>query len=318
MRLLSLLTVLAITCVYAQNPTPPASFPPAWYTWVVTSVVKVGVDKPLYDVGQLIGYDSINKWSCRLNQQDLLTPKPNRPVDYCDYSGGKHYSMLSTLPNATCSSSVATQGTLTSIPFPAEYLAAAKFIGVDKVNQDTCNHFVATPIMVNGTNIQMDVWTDTKTNYPCQISITQLSTQIITTWAFDGFGTVFPPDSVNQCLATKIMCAEPNWVCWPKSGITDQQLISALGWVCDPSHLDCTPINPGGAHYLPNTPTDHAKWAFTAYYDLHRTVQGPAACDFGGIAQIVPPATARLSPKKVLDVGQDDFFAVFSNNLTCE
>jgi len=237
-------------------------------------------------------------------------------VDYCDYKAENHYNLPSTASNATCGSTTVMTGNISSIPYPAEYLAVAKFLGVDKVNQLNCNHFLAPNILVNGENIQMDVWTAQLTGYPCQISITDLTTTIITTWAFDGFNTVFPSNSVNQCLAAKIMCAEANWVCNAKPGTSDSQLINALSWVCSSGGVNCAPINPGGDHYLPNTPIAHANWAFNAYYLIYRTVQGPEACDFGGIAQIIPPTTPvdEEKPKR----GVRNFYQVFSNSLTCD
>jgi hypothetical protein len=315
-----LLVFLAVVCLTnAQDPTPPTTFPPSWYTWVVTSVVKSTGGKPLYDYGQLIAYDSVNQWSCRLNQQNLVTPIPSRPVDFCDYKAESHYTLPATYSNSTCGSTVQIQGNLTSIPYPAAYLAAAKFFGVDKVNQLTCNHFVASSVLIDGDTVQMDVWTDTKTNFPCQISVTDFSTSIVTTWAFDGFSTTIPADSTNQCLAAKIMCAEPNYVCNAIPGTPDSQLINALGWVCSSGGINCAPINPGGGNYYPNTPIAHANWAFNAYYDVYRTTQGPGACNFGGIAQIVPPTNTTPTynypsqRRSTLDVYQ-----VFSNSITCD
>jgi len=314
-----LLVLLASIClISAQNPVPPTSFPPTWYTWVVTSVVKMGGGKPLYDLGQLIAYDAVNQFSCRLNQQDLLTPVPQRPVDFCDYKMSAHYSLPNTLSNATCGGTVKTQGNLTAIPYPAAYLAAAKFFGVDKVNQLTCNHFVASSIVIDGDNIQMDVWTAVDTNLPCQISVTDFTTSIVTTWAFDGFNAVIPANSMNQCLAAKIMCAEANWVCNAIPGTTDQALINALGWVCGAGGLNCAPINPGGSNYLPNTPLAHANWAFNAYYDIYRTTQGPNACNFGGIGQIVPPSNTTTTPIKMVEAPVRDVYSVFSDSITCD
>jgi hypothetical protein len=315
--MLLLVFLAVIWGIDAQNPTPPTTFPPSWYTWVVTSVVKTTGGKPLYDYGQLVAYDAVNQWSCRMNQQDLLNPKPLRPVDYCDYTKGAHYTLPSTLANSTCSGNVKIPGNLTAIPYPPAYLAAAKFFGVDKVNQLTCNHFVASSIVIDGDTLQMDVWTDTHTNFPCQISVTDFTTSIVTTWAFDGFTTTIPPDSTNQCLAAKIMCAEVNWVCNAKPGTPDAQLINALGWVCGAGGLNCAPINPGGSNYIPNTPIAHANWAFNAYYDIYRTTQGPGACNFGGIAEIVPPSntTTTAFPEigSIWDLSQ-----VFTNSLTCD
>lgn len=203
--------------------------------------------------------------------------------------------------------------------YPVEYLAVAKFFGVDHVNQKDCNHFVATDIMIDGKLSQLDVWTAVDNSFPCQISYTELSTKVITTWAFDGFGTNFPIDSVNQCLASKIMCTQADWLCHPITGVDQQRIIAALTWVCDPTHLDCTPINPGGDYYYPNTPEDHAKWAFNAYYLLHRTVQGPAACSFGGIAELVPPPSFSTTQNvtSLLSTGKS-FLDLITNDITCE
>jgi len=303
-----------LTC---SQPTPPRTFPPSWYTWLVTTVVQVGVEKPLYDVGQLVAYNIAENWSCRLNQQNLINPTPARPVDYCDYSVGRHYWLASTVPSATCAGQITLDTTMGVIMYPLEYLAVARFFGVDQVNQKECNHFVATNIMINNKLSQLDVWTDVDDDLPCQMSYTELSTKIITNWAFDGFGTTFPIDTINQCLAAKIMCTQADWVCHPIPGTDQQRIISALQWVCDPVHLDCSPIQPGGDYYEPNTPEDHAKWAFNAYYLLHRTTQGPGGCTFGGIAQLVPPAYTEFSPQNVTVSGRS-ILDLITNDITCE
>jgi len=187
---------------------------------------------------------------------------------------------------------------------------------VDNVNQKVCNHFVAHEIMIDDKLSQLDVWTAVDNSFPCQISYTELSTKTITNWAFDGFSTSFPLDTRNQCLASKIMCTQANWLCHPIPNTNQQLLINALTWVCDPLRLDCTPIQPGGPFYEPNTPQDHAKWAFNAYYLKHRTVQGPAACSFGGIAQLVQPP--QLSSHNITLPAPQSILALISNDITCE
>jgi hypothetical protein len=316
-----LFCALLVTFTCAQPPpTPPDSFPPSWYTWVVTTVIEVGGTKPIYSVGQLVAFNMQQAWSCRLNQQDLVTPLPNRPVDHCDFTAGKHYELDSTTPGVTCSSTIDIENNLALITYPAEYLAAAVFFGIDRVNQKECNHFVATNIVIDDKNVQMDVWTSTDGNFPCQISVTDEDStpRTITTWAFDGFGMVIPLDAVNQCMAAKLICAQPNWLCHPTAGATDQQLLPALNWVCDPTLLDCSPIAPGGEFYFPNTPRDHAKWAFNAYYLKNRSTQGPAACSFGGLGEIVPPPTQFLSQRYGLGSNSTRTFLQFSHDLTCE
>jgi len=166
----------------------------------------------------------------------------------------------------------------------------------------------------------MDVWTDTNTNLPCQISVTDLTNTIVTNWAFDGFNTVFPNDAVNQCLAAKIMCAQANWLCNVIPGTPDSTIISALSWVCGAGGLNCAPINPGGPNYIPNTPTAHGNWAFNQYYLLYRTTQGPNACSFGGIANLIPPppSTNQADSVDVKHPGIETLLTMFSNNLTCD
>jgi len=293
---------------------PPKVWPGTWYTWVVTSVV-VGTDKPNYNYGQLIAYDTLNQVACRASQQNLLTPAPARPLDVCDFTAGIHYMMDDTNTNSTCKGISQIQGSLAQIVYPPEYLAVARFLGVDKVAQKDCNHFSAQGIVVDGDNLQMDVWTATDTSFPCQISVTELVTpRVVTTWAFDGFTNIIPPLGLGQCSAAKIMCAEENWVCNSKPGADPAKLQSAIAWVCDPTHLDCSPINPGGPHYIPNTLVDHCNWAFNAYYRLHRTSQGVAACDFGGIAAVIPPANSTHAKSlSVMSLNK-----VLSNNIVCD
>jgi len=308
------LMMCLIVVVHSQTPIPPKMWPPSWNTWVVTSVVKVGVDKPLYDFGQLIAYDSVNNWACRYSQQDLLAPNPFRPMDLCDYSKGAHYLMSDSIANSTCNGTTPIQGTLAPIAFPPEYLSVAQFIGVNKVAQKDCNHFVAMNIIIDGQSLQLDVWTTVDTGYPCQISATDLTTKVITTWAFDGFAGAIPANVIAQCGVPKIMCTEENWVCNAKPTASDAALAAAIGWVCDPTHLDCTPINPGGQFFYPNTLLDHCNWAFNAYYRRYRVSQGTAACDFGGNGQVVPPppSTTTVVPKVMIPN------AFYSNNIVCD
>jgi len=308
---------LLLTIAYTQ-PTPPSSFPPSWYTWVVTSITEVGIDKPYYSVGQLVAYDMQQNWSCRLNQQDLISPKPYRPVDQCDYRAGKHYMLDSTIPGSVCSGSTTVDTGMEVYTYPQEYLDVARFFGIDKVNQKECNHFVASDIVIDSDHVQMDVWTAVDDSLPCQVSITELTAtpKRIFTWAFDGFTISIPADSTNQCFAAKILCDQPDWLCHPKPGVPDSQLIEALTWVCNPIHLDCGPIAPGGDHHFPNTPQDHSKWAFNAYYRLNRYTQGPAACNFNGLAQLVPPPNYSPLPTPLNNT--PSFLQYFSYDLTCE
>jgi len=306
-----------IFSVTEAQPIPPTTWPPTWYTWVVTSVVQIGNDRPLYTYGQLIAFDTLTNIACRFSQQNLLTPVPNRPIDVCDYNVGAHFMMDDTKEHSPCVGKPPLQGPLGRIIYPPQYLAVARFLGVDKVAQKDCNHFVAMNIVIDGDNIQMDVWTAVDNQYPCQISITDLPTKTVTTWAFDGFSNFIPGPSQAQCTAPELICSQEDWKCLPKPEATNGQLGEALDWVCDPSHLNCGPIQPGGEFYYPNTPRDHCNWAFNAYYRKNRSIQGRFACDFRGISEIYPPSNNTITVEQT-EVTFNKLVKVYSNNIVCE
>jgi hypothetical protein len=76
--------------------------------------------------------------------------------------------------------------------------------------------------------------------------------------------------------------------CHVKADARDSDIGDTLSWLCGTGEVDCAQINPGGAHYEPNTNKDHANWAFDQYYQKHAS-SGPASCFFGGLAALVPP-----------------------------
>lgn len=307
-------TIFLYLCLVARaDPTPPKTWPATWYTWVVTSIVKVGVDQPLYDYGQLVAYDSQNQYTCRSNQQNLVKPTSNRPVDMCDFTMNTHYMMDDSNVTSNCSGVSKLQGPMPQIVWPAVFLANAMFLGIDRVAQKDCNHFLATNIIIGDETVQMDVWTAIDTELPCEISITNMDTKIITTWAFDGFANFIPQDGKNRCSAPKIMCAEEKWQCHAKPDADPSKLQGALGWVCDPTRVDCTPIGPGGDHYYPNTIYAHCDWAFNVYFRQYRANQGLAACDFAGLAELVPPTNHTITTRATMDVTE-----AFSLNLVCD
>ena len=77
--------------------------------------------------------------------------------------------------------------------------------------------------------------------------------------------------------------------CTCLNGASDADLISALGWVCDPGstggRVNCSAINAGGAHFYPNDAVHHADYAFTEYY---HEKGGPDTCFFAGNAAVTP------------------------------
>eukprot|EP01063_Lacrimia_lanifica_P025141 TRINITY_DN32914_c0_g1_i1.p1 TRINITY_DN32914_c0_g1~~TRINITY_DN32914_c0_g1_i1.p1 ORF type:complete len:238 (+),score=58.43 TRINITY_DN32914_c0_g1_i1:45-758(+) len=112
-------------------------------------------------------------------------------------------------------------------------------------------------------------------------------------WAFNKyFETVGKQFSNCQFsgAAEMLYCNPDCYKCNVKPGADPAKLGDALGWVCGPDGLgNCDAIMPGGAHYEPNTPTDHANWAFNEYYQALKCWQdGAWPCDFGGVAETVP------------------------------
>ncbi|GAB2218966.1 hypothetical protein Drorol1_Dr00006591 [Drosera rotundifolia] len=78
--------------------------------------------------------------------------------------------------------------------------------------------------------------------------------------------------------STTPVTAPPSGVwCVPKAGVADAQLQANLDYAC--SHgIDCTPIQPGGACFNPNTVASHAAYAMNLYYQT--AGRNPWNCDF--------------------------------------
>ncbi|KAE8700168.1 O-Glycosyl hydrolases family 17 protein [Hibiscus syriacus] len=72
--------------------------------------------------------------------------------------------------------------------------------------------------------------------------------------------------------------------CAPKVDVSDAQLQSNLDYACGQGGIDCTPIQPGGACYEPNTLLSHAAFAMNSYYRTKG--QSYFSCDFAGTGQI--------------------------------
>jgi len=266
----------------------------------------------IYNTGQMIAYDPSNSYSCRYDQQNLISPSLNRSVDMCDYSAENHWGMYYWETGFNCTSNENISGPLSGLIWPPEFVNAAKFLGVTVINLWTCNHFIAMNIPLDGKTIQMDVWTTTDNGYPCEISTRDVVTGVITTWAFGSFDEFIPVEA-EQCTAPKIICTQENWICQPKPGETDDALGEQLQWACQPSNLDCTPINPGGQYFEPNNVQSHCAWAFNTYYQANRVTQGISACYFNGTSQMVPSAensVVKFAPKTITSV-------ISNLNLAC-
>jgi len=284
------LIVLLSTCmiIYCQTPDMPKSFPDTWHSWVLHSIVR---DKVIVSTGQLIAFNIQQKYSCRYDQQNLLNPKNIRPSDFCDYSTGYHYYVNNSIGKPDCVMKKMNDS-LKAVKYPDSFLQNAKYIGKDHVNQRDCHHFYAPSVSDGFKNFGMDLWFTTDSEkLPCQISVTDGSSNpaTVSTYAFDGISSQIPPDAMGKCQFPKSICVEEDYVCRVKNTSDPVAVQGALGWVCNPNNLDCSPIQPGGKNYFPNDLMSHANWAFNAYYQKNKSKQGSASCDFGGLAELIPP-----------------------------
>ncbi|OIW12041.1 hypothetical protein TanjilG_24439 [Lupinus angustifolius] len=65
--------------------------------------------------------------------------------------------------------------------------------------------------------------------------------------------------------------------CVPKAGVSNVNLQANLDYACGHS-IDCSPIQPGGACFEPNTLLNHAAYAMNLFYQA--AGQNPLTCDF--------------------------------------
>lgn len=80
--------------------------------------------------------------------------------------------------------------------------------------------------------------------------------------------------------------------CVANQGASPTALQVALDYACGYGGADCSPIQPGGSCYEPNTIHDHASYAFNDYYQKH---PAPASCVFGGTAQLTNTDPSKIS-----------------------
>ncbi|KAJ9136423.1 hypothetical protein P3X46_033503 [Hevea brasiliensis] len=71
--------------------------------------------------------------------------------------------------------------------------------------------------------------------------------------------------------------------CMPKAGVSDAQLQGSLDYACGQG-IDCSPIQPGGACFEPNTLVSHAAFAMNLYYQTSGKNQWD--CDFSQTATL--------------------------------
>ncbi|XP_022768958.1 glucan endo-1,3-beta-D-glucosidase-like [Durio zibethinus] len=71
--------------------------------------------------------------------------------------------------------------------------------------------------------------------------------------------------------------------CVPKAGVSDAELQASLDYACAQG-IDCSPIQPGGACFEPNTIAAHAAYAMNLFYQT--AGQNPWNCDFTQTAML--------------------------------
>lgn len=103
--------------------------------------------------------------------------------------------------------------------------------------------------------------------------------------------------SVVVALTMVMSVFSDNCKCIFLAGTPQAKKLAALNYVC--ANMDCSPINPGGVDYQPDTIESHSSWAIAvckiqlsqltnikAWFQAHRDMPG-VSCDFGGTAEII-------------------------------
>jgi hypothetical protein len=261
---------------------------------MVASSYDAADKRYVYNVGQSMAYDPPINYACRYFQQNLSSNSSTRGVDLCDHRIGMHYGIVSDPTGSQCTvNTPISNGGIPHLEWPISFIEKATFVGIDRINDILCNHFHSDDIIIDGKLYLFDIWTSVEQEFPCKIYAWEKATTIHTSWAFNGFTdkiTSFP----EECTTPQLICTKNDWICIAKPGIPNDFLGIQLRWVCDPNRLDCSPINPNGPHYLPNTVQNHCNWAFNAYYLKNRGIYGLAACDFDETAELVPPQAQTM------------------------
>ncbi|KAG8100747.1 hypothetical protein GUJ93_ZPchr0013g34413 [Zizania palustris] len=73
--------------------------------------------------------------------------------------------------------------------------------------------------------------------------------------------------------------------CVARPGVSQEDLQNALDWACGQGATDCTPLQPGGQCYQPDTLLSHASYAFNIFYQQNGN--SDIACNFGGAGTII-------------------------------
>ncbi|KAI4311389.1 hypothetical protein MLD38_036291 [Melastoma candidum] len=105
------------------------------------------------------------------------------------------------------------------------------------------------------------------------------------------------PESIPDDVATKAVDVNKEAVrgstwCVARIDAGQQTLQKAIDYACGAGGADCSPLQPTGLCYLPNTLQAHASYAFNSYYQ--RRSMAPGSCDFAATATASDPSMLRI------------------------
>lgn len=95
----------------------------------------------------------------------------------------------------------------------------------------------------------------------------------------------------NPAATTSPVSSGASW-CVASRSASQTTLQVALDYACGYGGTDCSPIQPGGSCYNPNTIRDHASYAFNVYYQKNPV---PNSCNFGATAVTTSTDPSKLS-----------------------
>lgn len=278
-------------------PIPALQWPTTFHAWIVVSIVDSEHNQTIIlNRGENIAFDMVDNYTCRYMQQNLTERGASkRATDFCDYDQGLHFQIKDDADQDTPCTLRKAIDPPAMVPFtwPSSFFHSdsLEYLGLDKVADWYCNHWLNLDVDLDGQTIQLDVWTrNDSTQYPCQMSAHEQDSGLHINWAFVAFSPTIP-QTAKRCTAPRVICDEKTWVCRPVLGINDTDYYSmALHYACEnPEDFSCAPINPGGKFYEPNDLMAHCTWAFQAYFEKYKMLLGEDACMYG-VAELVKPS----------------------------
>ncbi|XP_010484049.1 PREDICTED: major pollen allergen Ole e 10-like [Camelina sativa] len=92
-----------------------------------------------------------------------------------------------------------------------------------------------------------------------------------------------------SAVAIPVVTSNRQW-CIAMYTATAEQLQANIDFVCGGQNVDCSPIQPGGSCYEPNTLLNHASYAMNAYYQSHGRVDSSCKFNRSGCFVFVDPS----------------------------